>query len=46
VNDADPDLSPQQAAQIIGGMVLTNQLTISFTEDECRFVADGHVMVV
>jgi hypothetical protein len=46
VNDADQNLAPQEAAKIVGGMVLTNQLTISFTEDECRFVADGHVMVV
>lgn len=46
VNDASHHLSPQEAAKVIGGLVLTNQLTVSFTEDECRFVADGHVMVV
>lgn len=46
VNHATPDLTPEEAARIIGGMVLTHQLTISFTEDECRFVPDGHVMVV
>ncbi len=46
VNDADPGLTAQEAAKIVGGMVITNQLTVSFTEDECRFVADGHVMVV
>lgn len=46
VNTATPDMTPEEAAQIIGGMVLTHQLTISFTEDECRFVPDGHVMVV
>lgn len=46
VNDADPNLTPEEAAQIIGGMVITHQLTISFTEDVCKFVPDGHVMVV
>lgn len=46
VNDANPNLTPEEAAQIIGGMVLTQQLTLTFTEDECRFVPDGHVLVV
>lgn len=46
VNHATPDMEPEQAAQIIGGMVLTHQLTITFDEDDCPFVPDGHVMVV
>jgi hypothetical protein len=46
VNDANPDLTPDQAAQIIGGMVLTNQLTITFEGGTCPFVPDGHVNVV
>lgn len=46
VNHATPDLDPEEAAQIIGGMVLTHQLTITFDQDECPFVPDGYVMVV
>lgn len=46
VNHAQPDMQPEEAAQIIGGMVLTHQLTLSFTEDECPIIPDGHVMVV
>ncbi|WP_322883032.1 hypothetical protein U8C37_03210 [Sinorhizobium medicae] len=46
VNHARTEMTPEEAAQIIGGLVVTHQLTISFTEDECRFVPDGHVMVV
>lgn len=46
VNHATPDMEPEEAAQIIGGMVLTHQLTITFDQDECPFVPDGHVMVV
>ena len=33
-------------AQIIGGMVLTHQLVVTFDQDECPLVPDGHVMVV
>lgn len=46
INDASPDLTPEQAAQIIGGMVLTHQLTITFEGGTCPFVPDGHVHVV
>lgn len=46
VNYAKIDMTPEEAAQIIGGMVLTHQLSLSFTEDECPLVPDGHVMVV
>ncbi len=46
VNYAKSDMTPEDAAKIIGGMVLTHQLSISFTEDECPLVPDGHVMVV
>lgn len=46
VNDATPDMDPEEMAQIIGGMVLTDQLEITFDPtEECRFVADGHVNV-
>lgn len=47
VNNAQPDLTPEQAAQIIGGMVLTHQLVITFDPTtDCPFVPDGHVTVV
>jgi hypothetical protein len=46
VNNAQPDLSPEQAAQIIGGMVRTHQLTITFDGGTCPLVPDGHVNVI
>ena len=46
VNYATPDMQPEEAAQIIGGMVLTHQLVVTFDQDECPLVPDGHVMVV
>lgn len=46
INNAQPDLKPEEAAQIIGGMLLTNQLTLSFDQDTCQFVPDGHVNVI
>jgi hypothetical protein len=46
VNNAQPDMSPEQAAQIIGGMVRTHQLTISFQGGTCKLVPDGYVNVV
>lgn len=46
VNDATPDMTPDQAAQIIGGMVLTHQLSITFEGGTCPLVPDGHVHVV
>lgn len=46
VNDADPNLPPDEAAQIIGGMLLTGQLTIGFDGGTCPLVPDGHVNVI
>lgn len=46
INNAQPDMSPEEAAKIIGGMVLTSQLVITFDEDECPFVPDGFVNVI
>lgn len=46
VNTAQPDMDPEDAAQIIGGLVLTHQLTISFDGGTCALVPDGHVNVV
>ncbi len=46
VNRADPNLEPEEAAQIIAGMILTDQLSISFTGGTCPLVADGDVNVL
>ncbi len=46
INNADPNMEPEEAAQIIGGMVLTNQLTITFDGGTCPLVPDGHVNVI
>jgi len=46
VNLATPDLTPEEAAQIIGGMVVTHQLVIDFDGGSCPFVPDGHVNVI
>lgn len=46
INTAQPDMKPEEAAQIIGGMVLTNQLIITFDGGTCQFVPDGHVNVI
>lgn len=46
INHATPDMKPEQAAQIIGGMLLTNQLSISFKGGTCSLVPDGDVNVI
>jgi hypothetical protein len=46
INNAQPDMSPEEAAQIIGGMVRTSQLTISFEGGTCKLVPDGFVNVI
>lgn len=46
INTAQPDMEPEEAAQIIGGMVITNQLTITFDGGQCALVPDGHVNVI
>jgi hypothetical protein len=46
VNTADPNLEPEEAAQIIGGMILTDQLSITFSGGICPLVADGDVNVI
>ena len=46
INNAQSNLTPEEQAQIIGGMVLTNQLTISFNGGECPLVPDGDVNVI
>lgn len=46
INNAQPDMKPEEAAQIIGGMILTNQLSISFSGGQCNMVPDGDVQVI
>ncbi len=46
INSAQSDMTPEEQAKIIGGMVLTNQLTISFKGGECPLVPDGDVNVI
>lgn len=46
INNAQPDMTPEEAAKIIGGLVLTNQLTISFEGGTCKLVPDGYVNVI
>lgn len=46
INNAQPDMDPEEAAQIIGGMVVTHQLVITFDKDRCPFIPDGHVNVI
>jgi hypothetical protein len=46
VNDAQPDMTPEEAAQIIGGQIRTHQLTISFAGGTCPKVPDGEVHVL
>ncbi|UOB17488.1 hypothetical protein [Abyssalbus ytuae] len=46
VNNADENMTPEEAAQIIGGIVLTNQLSISFSGGSCPLVPDGDVEVI
>lgn len=46
INAAQPDMKPEEAAQLVGGIVLTNQLTITFDGGECALVPDGHVNVI
>jgi hypothetical protein len=45
-NTAQPNMDPDEAAQIIGGMVLTHQLTINLGGGTCPLVPDGHVNVI
>ncbi|MFH7027833.1 MAG: hypothetical protein ACHBN1_21150 [Heteroscytonema crispum UTEX LB 1556] len=46
INTAKPNLTPEEAAKIIGGFILTHQLTINFEGGTCPFVPDGHVNVI
>jgi len=45
-NTAQPNMDPDEAAQIIGGMVVTHQLTINLGGGTCPLVPDGHVNVI
>ena len=46
INTAQPDMTPEQAAQIIGGFVRTHQLTVTFSGGTCPLVPDGEVHVL
>jgi hypothetical protein len=46
VNTARPDMTPEQAARIVGGIVRTHQLTISFGGGRCRVIPDGYIHVI
>lgn len=46
VNTASEGMKPEEAATIIGGMVLTGQLTIDFSGGTCALVEDGQVQVI
>jgi hypothetical protein len=46
INSAQPGMDPEKAAQIIGGLVRTHQLTITFDGGTCPLVPDGHVNVI
>ena len=46
VNNAQPDLAPEEAAAIIGGLVRTHQITITFEGGTCPLVPDGDVHVI
>lgn len=46
VNNAQPNMTPEQAAQIIGGQIRTHQLTVDFQGGTCPHVPDGEVHVL
>lgn len=46
VNSAQPAMSPAEQAKIVGGLVLTHQLTISIGGGTCPLVPDGDVNVI
>jgi len=46
VNNAKEFMEPEEAAKIIGGIVLTNQMSISFGGGTCSLVPDGDVHVI
>jgi hypothetical protein len=46
VNTATEDVPPEEAAKIIGGQVVTHQITIDFSGGTCPIIPDGHVNVV
>ena len=46
INNAQPNMTPDEAAQIIGGQILTNQLTVNYSGGTCPFVPDGDLHVI
>lgn len=46
INYANENMTPDEAAKIIGGQVLTHQLTINYSGGTCPLVPDGDVHVI
>ena len=46
INNARADMAPEDQARIIGGVVVTHQLAITFDSGTCALVPDGHVNVI
>jgi hypothetical protein len=46
INNANENMTPDEAAQIIGGQVLTHQLTIEYSGGTCPLVPDGDLHVI
>jgi len=46
INTAQPNMSPEDAAKLIGGMMLTDQVQISFSGGTCPLVPNGDVHVI
>ena len=46
INTAQPIMSPEQQAEIVGGLVRTHQLTITIGGGTCPLVPDGDVNVI
>ena len=46
VNNAKETMTPDEAAQIIGGQILTHQLTVDYSGGTCPLVPDGEVHVI
>ena len=46
INTAQPTMSPEQQAEIVGGLVRTHQLSINIGGGTCPLVPDGDVNVI
>ncbi|SOC51197.1 hypothetical protein [Ornithinimicrobium cerasi] len=46
VDSADPNMTPEEAASHLGGILLTGQAEITMTGGTCSFIPDGHINVI